>query len=92
MKPIAAALSVLLALALLAAPVPSPGHQEGKVYRMGYFGDGTPPAPGNTTPHQCPVKGGPTWQAFRDGLREYGYLPGPASNHDDRERQDRGGG
>jgi len=57
MKPIAAALSVLLALALLAAPVPSPGHQEGKVYRMGYFGDGTPPAPGNTTPPPVPSKG-----------------------------------
>jgi len=77
MKPRTAALSVVLALGLLAVPGLAPGQQPGKVYRIGYLsGGGTPPAPANTTPQQCPIKGGPNWQAFVEGLREYGYLPG----------------
>jgi putative ABC transport system substrate-binding protein len=67
---------LVLALALLAAPVLSPGQQPGKVYRIGYLAGGTPPAPTNTTPQGCPLKGGAYWQAFVEGLREHGYLPG----------------
>ena len=76
MKPGEVVLSVILALALFAAPVPSLGQQPAKVYRIGYLRGGAPPAPENATPQQCPIKGGPTTQAFMEGLREYGYLPG----------------
>ena len=75
MKPSAAALSVTLALALLAAPVPSSGQQPAKVYRIGWLGVG-PPAPTNTNPHGCPIQFDPYWQATAEGLREYGYVPG----------------
>ena len=69
----AAALSVILAL--LAAPVPSHGQQPGKIYRTGFLGSG-PPASADTTPQHCPIKGGRNWQAFVEGLREHGYIPG----------------
>ncbi len=64
-----------LALALLAAPVPSPGQQPAKVYRIGFLG-GPAPAPNDTTPQQCPIKGTPNWQALVESLRERGYTPG----------------
>jgi len=66
---------VTLALALVAAPVPSHAQQPGKVYRIGYLGINAPTPP-DQTPQQCPIKGNPFWQAFLEGLREYGYLPG----------------
>ena len=66
---------VALALALLAALVPSCRQQPGKVYRIGYLRGGAPPAPENATPQQCPIKGGPNWQAFVAGLQEHGYIP-----------------
>ncbi|HWU37900.1 MAG TPA: ABC transporter substrate-binding protein [Candidatus Acidoferrum sp.] len=69
-------LILIALLALLTAPVPSNGQQPAKVYRIGYFSGGTPPTSANTTPQGCPIKGGPNWQAFVEGLREYGYLPG----------------
>ena len=77
MKPSAAVLSVVLALGVLAAPVPSPGQQPGKVYRIGYLGN-SGPAPTNSTPHQCPIKSRPDgeWQAFVEGLRAHGYILG----------------
>jgi putative ABC transport system substrate-binding protein len=74
MKPRAVVLSVMLVLALLAAPVPSHGQQPGKVYRIGFLGSAAP-APTNQTPQQCPIKGGTGWLAMVEGLREYGYLP-----------------
>ncbi len=74
MKPSIAALSVVLALALLAAPIPSPGQQPAKIYRIGYLGVGR--APTEQTPQHCPIKGSPGWQAFVEGLREHGYLLG----------------
>jgi len=74
MKPRTVVLSVILALALLAAPIPSPGQQPAKVYRIGYLVAGL--APTNTTPQDCPIKGSPLWQAFVKGLRECGYIPG----------------
>jgi len=61
MKPSEVALSVILALVLLAAPVPSDGQQPGKVYRIGLLRGGAPPAPENTNPQQCPIKGSPNW-------------------------------
>ncbi len=74
MKRRTAVLSVVLALGLLAAPVPSRGQQPGKVYRIGYLGVG--PAPTDQTPQHCPIQGIPQWQAFVEGLRERGYIPG----------------
>ncbi|HSB77226.1 MAG TPA: ABC transporter substrate-binding protein, partial [Candidatus Methylomirabilis sp.] len=64
-----------LAPILLAAPVLSYGQQPGKVYQIGYLGAG-PPAPNDTTPQYCPLKGNPNWQAWLEGLRERGYIPG----------------
>ncbi len=72
MNPRATALSVILTL--LAVPFLSPGEQPAKAYRIGYLAVG--PAPTDQTPQHCPIKGGPSWQAFMEGLREHGYLPG----------------
>ncbi len=74
MKPSEAALSV--ALALLAAPGPSPGQQPAKVYRIGYLSANTPPAPTDTSPQHCPIQGWANWQGIVAGLRERGYIPG----------------
>ncbi|HSB77208.1 MAG TPA: ABC transporter substrate-binding protein [Candidatus Methylomirabilis sp.] len=74
MKPNAAVLSVILDLALLAAPVPSPGQQPAKVYRIGNLQ--ADPAPTDQTPEHCPVKGSPLWQALVEGLGERGYIQG----------------
>jgi hypothetical protein len=72
MKPRTAAFS--LALALLLVPVSSPGQQAAKVYRIGYLG--AAPCGSDATPHHCPIQGNPLWQAWVEGLREHGYLPG----------------
>jgi hypothetical protein len=65
MNPRAATLSIILAL--LAVPFPTPGQQQGKVYRIGSLGAGSP-APADTNPQRCPIQGGPTWQAIVEGL------------------------
>jgi putative ABC transport system substrate-binding protein len=75
MKPREALLSVILALALVATPIPSPGQQPGQVYRIGWLGIGVPAAT-NRTPQQCPIEGGPYWQEGVAGLREHGYVLG----------------
>jgi putative ABC transport system substrate-binding protein len=68
------ALSVILALTLLAAPLPAAAQQPGKVYRIGYLSSS---ALGHeTNPQQCPIKGTPNWQALVGGLRERGYVQG----------------
>jgi len=67
---------VALALSLLAAPVPSPGQQPGKVYRIGYLGNNAFAPTEEIHPQRCPVTGAPSWQAFMAGLRERGYVPG----------------
>ena len=74
MKPSVAVLTVSLALTLLAAPVPSPGQQPGKVHRIGWLSGGLKAT--DATPQNCPRKGGPFWQAWVEGLRERGYTPG----------------
>ncbi len=74
MKPRTAVLSGILALALLATPVPSHGQQPGKVYRVGWLSVST--AGYETDPHHCPIKGSPLWQAWMEGLREHRYIPG----------------
>ncbi len=66
---------VALALALIMPPPPSNAQQPGKVFRIGWLGVSAP-APNDTTPQQCPMKGSPNWQAFMEGLREHGYIPG----------------
>ena len=65
---------VVVALALLVTSFPSHGQQPAKVYRIGWLGVGGP-VPTNADPHDCPVKD-PGWQAFREGLRERGYIEG----------------
>jgi ABC-type uncharacterized transport system substrate-binding protein len=65
---------VAFALGLLTAPVPSPGQQPGKLYRIGWLGTTTGGV--ETDPQHCPIKGNPNWQAWVEGLREHGYLPG----------------
>ncbi|MFI5340489.1 MAG: ABC transporter substrate-binding protein [Candidatus Methylomirabilales bacterium] len=72
MKPSEAVLSAILALGLLAAPVPSPGQQPAKVYRIGWLSTRRYEPP----PQNCPLKGSPYWQAWVEGLRERGYIPG----------------
>jgi putative ABC transport system substrate-binding protein len=66
---------LVFALCLLAAPVLSNAQQPAKVYRIGYLG-GAAPAPEDTTPQRCPIKGSPAWQALVEGLRERGYVQG----------------
>ena len=55
-------LIIALALALLAAPLATEAQQAGKVYRVGLLRDGSPPDP--------------NVEAFRQGLRELGYVEG----------------
>jgi len=69
-----AVLSALLALALLAIPLPSPGQQPATVYRIGWLVGGR--SPKDATPQNCPRKGNPLWQAWVQGLRERGYTHG----------------
>jgi putative tryptophan/tyrosine transport system substrate-binding protein len=63
------------ALTLLAAPMPSHGQQPVKVYRIGWLSN-APPAATDTDPQRCPMTGNPNWQAWVEGLRERGYVPG----------------
>ena len=69
-------LSMALALALLAAPLPSEGQQSAKVFRIGWLGDDLNPTSENKTPQNCPIKGFPNWQTAVEGLRERGYIQG----------------
>jgi putative tryptophan/tyrosine transport system substrate-binding protein len=70
--------AVVLAAALLAAPLIAAAQQPAKVYRIGFLSAITPPDPANTSPQGCPIQGRPNgeWQAFGEGLREHGYVPG----------------
>jgi len=74
MKASEAVLSVILALILLAAPVPSDGQQPGKVYRIASLAVG--PSPVVRTPKNCPVQGNPHWQALLGALQARGYIEG----------------
>jgi putative ABC transport system substrate-binding protein len=64
-------LTVILAFALLAVPVSSPGQQPGKVYRIGWLAGAR-----SETPRECRKKGTPFWQAWLGTLRERGYVDG----------------
>jgi len=74
-KPSVAVLTVSLALALafLAGPVPSPGQPPEKVHRIGWLSGGLTPK--DTTPQKCRRTGTPFWQAWAAGLRQRGYIP-----------------
>ncbi|HVO85147.1 MAG TPA: ABC transporter substrate-binding protein [Syntrophobacteria bacterium] len=68
MRPTEIMLSVILAFALLAAPLSSDGQQPAKVYRIGLLFSGLPtPA----TPAQARNR-----EAMIEGLRERGYIEG----------------
>ena len=56
-------LIVTLVLGFLAGPLPAEAQQEGKVYRIGYQGG-------------LRAQGGRPYDAFRQGLRELGYVEG----------------
>jgi len=64
MKVTRAALTVVLAFGLFAAPLVAEGQQTGKAPRIGYLGNGTP-----TTERSL-------LEAFRQGLRELGWIEG----------------
>jgi len=68
------ALSVFLALTLLAAQLPADAQQPGKIYRIGWLGIST--GGYDTNPRHCPITGDPYWQAWMEGLRERGYIQG----------------
>jgi len=72
MKPGEIALSVLLALVLLTAPVPSHGQQPGKVYRIGWLW----PSRSETDPRVCWRTPSPFRQAWAEAMRERGYVTG----------------
>jgi putative ABC transport system substrate-binding protein len=65
---------VALALGLLAAPLVAAAQQMGKVYRIGYLGVST--LGYGTNSQHCPIQGNPRWQAWVEGLRQRGYVPG----------------
>ena len=70
----ATAFIVVLAVGLLVVPLRSDAQQPGKVYRIGNLAVS---ASGYETDLQrCPIKGTPLWQAWVEGLRERGYIPG----------------
>jgi putative ABC transport system substrate-binding protein len=56
--------AVVGAAALLATPIAAPGQQSGKVHRIGFLGSTSPKSHGAFV------------DAFRDGLRERGYVEG----------------
>ena len=66
--------SMVLALGLLTAPVPSEAQQPGKVYRIGYLGVSM--AGYDLDAKNCPITGNPNWQALVAGLQERGYIRG----------------
>jgi hypothetical protein len=61
-----AALTVVLALGLLAAPLAARAQQAGKVFRIGLLG---------TVPLSDPAASR-LWGGFVDGLRQLGYVEG----------------
>src|SRR2546430_8649815 len=58
-------LFVMLALSVLVAPVVAAAQQPTKVYRIGRLSPGTPPS-----------QSSPSMEAFRQGLRDLGYVEG----------------
>jgi len=72
MKPSEVVLSVILALALLAAPVPSDAQQPGKVYRIGWLFSSRPESDSRV----CWRKLSPFRQAWTEAMRERGYIEG----------------
>ena len=73
-KPCGALLGAILALAFLASPVPSPGEQPAKVYRMGWLASGR--SPKAVSPENCPLKGSLFWQTWVQEMRQRGYIHG----------------
>jgi len=65
------ALVVTFALGLLAGPLPAEEQQAGKVYRIGWLGIGGP-----GSQRRQKLKPSPQQIAFREGLRELGYVEG----------------
>jgi putative tryptophan/tyrosine transport system substrate-binding protein len=68
------ALGVIFALCILTAPSASDAQHTAKVYRIGYLGITTYGHENDA--HNCPKEGSPNWQAFMEGLRDRGYIPG----------------
>ncbi len=73
-KPCETVIGVVLALVLLATPVPSLGQQPAKVHRIGWLASGQRPK--DTNPQNCPRTGSPFRQAWMEELRARGYAHG----------------
>lgn len=76
MKPLVAALSVMLALGVAVCPAAANGQPPAQVYRVGFLSFAAPPPTSERTPQQCPLKWGVNWAPMIDGFREHGYEPG----------------
>jgi putative ABC transport system substrate-binding protein len=87
MKHIQIAFCVILGLAILVQPPASEAQRPGKVYRIGYLGIFT--GDYERGPQNCPLTGSPNWQAFLQGLRERGYIPGKNLSIECRWTEDR---
>jgi putative ABC transport system substrate-binding protein len=70
-----AALSAILALALIAAPLPSHGQQPGKIYRVGRIGNSVP-FRSTLNLHNCPINNNITWEAWVEGMQACGFVEG----------------
>ena len=66
-----------VALGILIAPLAADAQQQGKIYRIGYLSAGTPSA-------QAPY-----FEAFRQGLRDLGYIVGQNITIEHRNAQER---
>jgi putative ABC transport system substrate-binding protein len=64
---------IVVAMGVLASPLAAEAQQVGKVFRLGYLLTGT--AAGSRAPH-FPSLNDPSATAFRDGMRELGYVYG----------------
>jgi len=69
------AVSTMLAIGFLAAPLTSSAQQLTRVYRIGFLGN-VNPSPADADQQGCPTKGTRNWQAFVEDLRQRGYIQG----------------
>ncbi len=72
MKPAEAVLSIALVFALLTPPVPAPGQEPGKVYRIGWLY----PSRSEADPRVCWRTASAFRQAWTEAMRARGYVAG----------------
>ena len=74
MKHIHITFCVIIGLAILVQPPAADAKRPGKACRIGYLGIST--GDHERGANNCPLTGSPNWQAFLQGLRERGHIPG----------------